>query len=96
MPRSRGGTDHRNNLFAACVRCNLNKSNMTTRTARSWNDKTRAPLDPEKRGEAKLGNAIAGAIVCGVAGVVVAGPVGLIVGVLAGASLDSAENPDRC
>ena len=69
---------------------------MTTRTARSWNDKNRAPLDPEKRGEAKFGNAIAGAIVCGVAGVAVAGPVGLIVGVLAGASLGSSENPDRC
>jgi hypothetical protein len=96
VPRSRGGTDHPNNLFATCVRCNLNKSNMTTRTARSWNDKTRAPLDPEKRGEAKFGNAIAGAIVCGVAGVAVAGPVGLIVGVLAGASLGSSENPDRC
>src|SRR3990172_284985 len=74
VPRSKGGTDHPNNLFAAYVHCNLNKSNMTTRTAHSWNDMARAPLDHEERGEAKFGNAIAGAIVSGVAGVAVAGP----------------------
>jgi hypothetical protein len=95
VPRSKGGTDHLNNLFAACVDCNLNKSNMTTRTARSWNGKARAPLGPEKRGEAKVRNAIAGAILCGVAGVAVAGPVGLIIGLLTGASVGSSENPDR-
>jgi 5-methylcytosine-specific restriction endonuclease McrA len=95
VPRSKGGTDHTNNLFTACVRCNLNKSNMTTRTARSWNDKRRSPLAPEKRAEAKVENAIAGAVVCGVVGVAVAGPVGLIIGVLTGASFGASENPDR-
>jgi 5-methylcytosine-specific restriction endonuclease McrA len=31
VPRSKGGTDHLNNLFPACVTCNGDKSNKTTR-----------------------------------------------------------------
>src|SRR5689334_15780235 len=49
VPRSKGGTDHLNNLFAACIGCNLDKSNRTTRTARGWNGKLRAPLNPSRR-----------------------------------------------
>src|SRR5215218_7307538 len=61
VPRAKGGTDHLNNLFPACVKCNCDKSSMTTRTARRWNDKTCAPLSPNKRKDAKFANGVAGA-----------------------------------
>lgn len=95
VPRSNGGTDHLNNLFAACVSCNCNKSNKTTRTARGWNGKTCAPLNREKRKQAKFENGLAGAIAGGLAGGAIAGPVGVIVGAVTGACVGSSHNPDR-
>lgn len=95
VPRSRGGTDHLNNLFAACVSCNCDKSNKTTRTARGWNEKTCAPLSTEKRKQAKFENGFAGAIAGGIAGGAIAGPVGVIVGAVTGACVGSSANPDR-
>jgi 5-methylcytosine-specific restriction endonuclease McrA len=94
VPRSKGGTDHHNNLFPACVTCNGDKSNKTTRTARGWNGKKCAPMNPEKRKQAKLENGFAGAIVGGIAGAV-AGPVGIIIGAVTGACIGSSKNPDR-
>lgn len=42
-PRSKGGTDHRNNLYAACVSCNRSKGNSSTYTARAKNGFRTAP-----------------------------------------------------
>jgi hypothetical protein len=95
VPRSKGGSDHLNNLFAACVSCNCDKSNKTTRTARGWNGKKCAPLNPVKRKQAKFDNGFAGAIAGGFAGGVIAGPIGLIVGAVTGACVGSSNNPDR-
>ena len=94
-PRSKGGTDHMNNFFAACIECNGDKSSFTTRTARGWNGKTRAPLTPERRKQAKFNGGVAGAIAGGLAGVAVAGPVGAILGAVTGACIGSSRNPDR-
>lgn len=94
-PRSKGGTDHANNLFAACIQCNYEKSDKTTRTVRKWNGKTYAPLNPDKRKQAKLNNGFAGAIAGGLAGAMVAGPFGGLVGALGGAFVGSSHNPDR-
>jgi 5-methylcytosine-specific restriction endonuclease McrA len=95
VPRSKGGTDHLNNLFAACVSCNCDKSNRTTRTARGWNGKTGAPLNGEKRKQAKFANGFGGAIAGGLAGAAIAGPFGAIVGVVTGACVGSSHNPDH-
>jgi hypothetical protein len=95
VPRSRGGTDHLNNLFAACVSCNHEKSNKTTRTARGWNGKTSAPLNHVKRKQAKFENGFAAAILGGFAGVAIAGPIGAVVGAVTGACVGSSQNPDR-
>ena len=95
VPRSKGGTDHLNNLFAACVSCNLDKSNRTTRTARGWNGKICAPLSLERRKQAKLKNGFAGALAGGIAWGAIAGPVGAIVGAVTGACVGSSTNPDR-
>lgn len=95
VPRSKGGTDHPNNLYAACVTCNGDKSNKTTRTARGWNGKTRAPLSPERRKQAKTENAILGAMGGSAVGFAVGGPVGAFIGALAGGHLAGSTNPDR-
>ena len=95
VPRSKGGTDHLNNLFPACVDCNQDKSNRTTRTARGWNSKIRAPMSPEKRRQAKNNNGVFGALGGGAVGFAVAGPVGAVFGALAGGHLAASGNPDK-
>lgn len=47
--KANGGTNHPNNLFAACTRCNQEKGIVTTRTARGWNGRTKAPLSKVKK-----------------------------------------------
>ena len=42
--RANGGTDHPNNLYPAHITCNREKGTTSTRTARSWHDRQRAPL----------------------------------------------------
>src|SRR6267378_582017 len=59
-PQANGGTDRLSNLYPAHIKCNREKQDHTTRTARAWNDRTRAPLSSEKRKETKLVNAVIG------------------------------------
>ncbi len=94
-PRSKGGTDHPNNLFAACVQCNVDKGNRHTRTARAWNGKSCAPLGREKRKQAKFENGLAVATLVGLAGAALAGPFGAVVGATAGVLFGSSQNPDQ-
>ena len=84
-----------NNLFAACIECNREKSDLSTRTARRWNGKTRAPLSRGKRKQAKTENAILGAVGGGAVGFAVGGPVGAVIGVLAGGHFGASRNPDK-
>lgn len=95
VPRAKGGTDHLNNLKPACISCNLDKCAMTTRTARGWKGKTRAPMTVEKRKQAKSENALLGAVGGGVVGFAVAGPVGAAIGALAFGHLVGSSNPDK-
>jgi 5-methylcytosine-specific restriction endonuclease McrA len=60
VPKSKGGTDHLNNLFPACCDCNLKKSNRTTRTARGWHENTKAPLSTAAREKARGENTFLG------------------------------------
>jgi len=93
-PRARGGTDHLNNLYPACIDCNQNKGVRTTRTARSWHGRARAPLSVQRREEAKRGNAAVGVAVGGLLGSV-AGPWGALVGALIGGRLGYKYNPQK-
>jgi 5-methylcytosine-specific restriction endonuclease McrA len=95
VPSSKGGTDHLNNLLAACATCNRDKSSVTTKTARSWNGKARAPLSPAKRRQAKAANGLLAAICMGLVGFATAGPIGAAIGALAGGRLGSSQNPDK-
>jgi len=93
-PRAKGGTDGRNNLYAACIRCNRSKGANSTRAARSRHGKVRAPLSAKKRKTAKLVNAIAyGAAGAGAGSVF--GPPGAVVGAIIGAHTGHKKNPDK-
>lgn len=92
-PRATGGTDHLNNLFAACIPCNNAKGTVTSRSARAWNGRKRAPLSAERRQAAKSENAAAGAFVGGLLGLV-AGPVGALAGALLGGALGEETDPE--
>lgn len=91
-PRAHGGTDHGNNLYGAHIVCNRQKSAVTTRTARSWHGRTRAPLSRDKRAEVKGWNTAGGAAIGGLLGAV-AGPVGLLLGALGGAAIGKSIKP---
>lgn len=95
VPRAKGGTYHLNNLKPACISCNLDKSATTTRTARGWKGKTRAPMSVEKRKQAKSENALLGVVGGGVVGFAVAGPIGAAIGALAVGHLAESSNPDE-
>lgn len=60
VPRSKGGTDHLNNLFPAHIDCNRSKSNHSTRTARAKYGRTRAPYSEKKATEVRLENTFVG------------------------------------
>ena len=95
VPRAKGGSDHLNNLFAACISCNLTKGAKTTRTARGWNGKTRAPLSAVNRKKAKAENGVFGALSMGIAGFALAGPMGGLFGALVGSQFGESVNPDK-
>jgi HNH endonuclease len=95
VPRSKGGTDRLNNLYAAHIKCNRLKSNMTTRTARGWNGKTRAPLSTEKREKAVVENTFLGAAAGAYVWTVFLGPPGWVVGAFLGACFGGNLDPNK-
>ncbi len=95
VARARGGTDHLNNLFPACIDCNLDKGTATSRTARGWYGRKRAPLSKEKRGEAKRSGALVGGFVGGVLGGLMGGIPGALVGAAIGGGAGYSGDPDK-
>jgi 5-methylcytosine-specific restriction endonuclease McrA len=63
IPWALGGTDHLNNLYAACIVCNRGKGTASTRTVRARNGRSRAPLSRERRKEIRNRNGWAGAAI---------------------------------
>ncbi len=63
IPRSRGGTDHLNNLFPACIPCNQEKGTMTGREFQSLFENAPAPAASPWEGLAKV---VLGAIAVGI------------------------------
>jgi hypothetical protein len=96
VPRSLGGTDHPNNLRAACIPCNRYvKNNRRSNSAvRMLNGVSRAPLGVIRRAQVKDRNVAVGAVAGMVAGAAL-GPLGALIGAFVGGSLGSKQNPDR-
>lgn len=94
IPQAKGGTDHLNNLYPACISCNRYKGSSSTGSTRSKHGKTRAPLSVDKRKKARVGNTFAGGTLGAMIGSV-GGPVGAFIGACLGASLGHSQDPDK-
>lgn len=57
LPQARGGTSHRNNLYAACISCNRRKRHGSTRGARAEHGRNAAPLSAAKKDALRRQNA---------------------------------------
>ena len=95
VARARGGTDHLNNLFPACIDCNLDKGTATSRAARGWYGRKRAPLSRERREEAKKSGAIVGSLAGAVLGGLLGGPPLAALGAAIGGAAGYSRDPDR-
>lgn len=93
-PKSMGGTNRLNNLYAACITCNRSKNNKSTKLARAKYGRTRAPLSRKKRKEEKRNNSFLGGLIGGMIGSV-AGPPGAVIGATIGAKLGFDKDPDK-
>ena len=95
VPQSKGGTNHGNNLYAAHITCNREKGKMPTRTVRSWNGQTKAPMSSQRRKVAQTENTFLGMLGGGFAGLALGGPVGLALGIAVGGNYGCLLNPDK-
>ena len=73
IPKAKGGTDHLNNLFPACIPCNLEKGTLHNRVVRKRYGTTRAPYSKTKKDQIRSENTLSGGIVGFVAGLICGG-----------------------
>jgi 5-methylcytosine-specific restriction endonuclease McrA len=95
VPKAKGGTDHLNNLFPACIKCNFEKSTYHTKTVRGWNGNTRAPHSKAKKTQIRKNNTAGGAIVGGGIGLIIGGPIGGAIGSFIGGALGHSNSPKK-
>ncbi len=89
--RATGGTDHVNNLFAACISCNRRKGTYSSRTARAWMGRKRSPMSKDEKEKRRKGNTALGAGVGAVVGAAAGGPPGLLIGAFLGGLLGNRD-----
>jgi 5-methylcytosine-specific restriction endonuclease McrA len=94
IPKAKGGSDHLNNLFAACIICNHEKGTKHTQTIRRRNGITRAPYSKAKKEKIKEENTLMGMIGGGLLGTVF-GPGGVIVCTILGGLFGEDLSPKR-
>jgi len=92
--KARGGTDYKRNLYPACIPCNRQKRDGTTRTARGQHGFKHAPLSKAKKREVRGNNAVLLGIVGGLAGSIV-GPWGVAGGAALGVKLGHDLDPEK-
>jgi hypothetical protein len=94
VPVSLDGSDRLCNLYAAHIACNREKGNRTTRTARSWHERSRAPLSRRKKESIREDNRLGWGAVGALTGAAVGGPAGLIIGGILGAVFGGGIDPE--
>lgn len=93
-PRTNGGSDRLSNLYPAHAACNLDKGTKTSRTARSWHNKTKAPLSRERKEGIREKNRWGLGAVGAVTGGAIAGPMGAVLGGIFGALAGNQIKPE--
>lgn len=93
-PKSKGGSDHLNNLYAACIKCNREKSSGTNYSVRSKRGVNNAPLSEKATKKKVARNTLLG-LVGGVSVGRFFGPVGAIAGGFLGALFGNSVKTDK-
>ena len=94
VAKAMGGSDRLNNLYAACIVCNLEKGTCNSKTARGWNGNKRAPYSKSKIKQIKNRRTTNGAIIGGIVGSAF-GPEGTVFGSILGSIIGNGTSPDR-
>ncbi|MBL7739074.1 MAG: HNH endonuclease [Chitinophagaceae bacterium] len=94
VAKARGGTNHGNNLYAACISCNLEKGTTGSRSIRRRNGVSRAPYSRKKCERIRRDNSFAGMLAGGIAGAAF-GPGGVIAGAIIGGVCGRVNSPTR-
>jgi len=95
VAKANGGSDHMNNLFPACISCNIVKGTSQTKTARSQYGKSRAPYSKSKKQKIKSNNTTGGALIGGGIGLAVGGPVSGLIGSVVGGLIGNGSSPKK-
>lgn len=93
-PKAKGGTDHLNNLYPACISCNRSKKDSSTKTARLKNSVTRAPYSKEKKESIRNKNILTAAALGATVGAVF-GPLGSTIGGTIGGIVGYKTSPKK-
>lgn len=93
VPLSRGGTNHLNNLYPACISCNRFKAAQSSRAVRSSYGRRRAPFSRIRKEQIRKSNASTCGVVCGLLGSLV-GPWGTAIGAAVGVEIGRNINPN--
>ncbi len=94
VAKAKGGTNHPNNLFPACITCNRKKGTRTSRTARIQHDRKRAPLSRDRKESIRGNNTLAGVTFGAVVGGFLGGPPGAFIGGTLGGILGHSSDPE--
>lgn len=94
VPRSKGGSDHLNNLYAACISCNRSKQNKNNRSQRKINGVTRSPISRHQRAVQNRKNILLGASAGALLGMRF-GPPGMLFGAILGAAFGKDVTVER-
>jgi 5-methylcytosine-specific restriction endonuclease McrA len=94
IPVSSGGSDRLSNLYAAHMVCNREKGARTTRTARGWHGRSKAPLSHDRKENIRENNRLGWGTAGALTGGAIAGPAGFIVGGILGALFGDGINPE--
>ena len=94
IPRAKGGSDHLNNLYPACIPCNLYKKDSSNSTIRRVHGNKRAPFSKNKLERIKSENTAKG-IVAGASIGLLLGPGGAFIGGLVGGIIGNDTSPKK-
>jgi hypothetical protein len=95
IARANGGTDHLNNLYAACIPCNEDKGIQHTRSVRNRNGVTRAPHCRTKKQQIRESNSTVMGSIGLLIGSGLGGPVGAFIGAVIGSEIGKGMSPKK-
>jgi len=94
IPKYNNGSDHLNNLYPSCIKCNIEKGISSTSIIRKKNGVNRAPLSKKTKMEIQQEYTAIGAIIGGAIGLI-GGPLGIAFGAIVGGVVGSNNSPSK-